>query len=177
MGSRESYRLAAEGMGRTLAGNGIELVYGGGQVGLMGVVAAAALGAGGRVIGVIPERLRRLELARVDLTELRVVESMHERKALMVELSDAFIALPGGYGTYDEFCEVLTWAQLGMHAKPIGLLNVDGFFDALLAQFERAIDDGFVRPEHRALFVVGTEPAPLMRRLLDGGAATAGGPA
>src|SRR5437016_5436748 len=162
---RESYRCATESMGRLLAQENIELVYGGGQVGLMGVLAGAALGAGGKVIGVIPTDLRRRELARMDLTELRVVATMHERKALMAALSDAFIALPGGYGTYDEFCEVLTWAQLRMHSKPIGLLNVEGFFDPLLALFGRATEDGFVLPEHRDLFVVGSEPDALLAQL------------
>jgi uncharacterized protein (TIGR00730 family) len=164
-GTGSAYRDAAEATGRTLGQRGIGLVYGGGGVGLMGVIAAATLDAGGEAIGVIPDALRRTEDVRTDLTELHIVNSMHERKALMADFSDAFIALPGGFGTYDEFCEILTWAQLGIHHKPIGLLNVVGFFDPLLAMFEHAIAEGFVRPEDRRLFVVETQPAALIDRL------------
>ena len=150
------YRNAAEALGRLLAGRGIELVYGGGNVGLMGIIADACLAAGGTVIGVIPEALLGKEVAgrHVDhraLTRLEVVASMHARKARMAELSDGFIALPGGFGTFEEFCEILTWGQLGFHVKPTGLLNVAGFFDPLLALFARAAAEGFLRQENRAM--------------------------
>ena len=150
------YRNAAEALGRLLAGRGIELVYGGGNVGLMGTIADACLAAGGTVIGVIPEALLGKEVAgrHVDhraLTRLEVVASMHARKARMAELSDGFIALPGGFGTFEEFCEILTWGQLGFHVKPTGLLNVAGFFDPLLALFARAAAEGFLRQENRAM--------------------------
>jgi hypothetical protein len=120
----------------------------------MGAVADAALAAGGEVIGIIPQALEAREVAHQGLTELHIVGSMHERKALMAELSDAFIALPGGYGTFEEFCEVLTWAQLGLQRKPCGLLNVDGYYDPLLALFDRAVTEQFVRPIHRSLVLV-----------------------
>jgi uncharacterized protein (TIGR00730 family) len=150
------YRSAAETLGRLLAGRGIELVYGGGNVGLMGAVADACLAAGGTVIGVIPEALMGKEVAgrTVDhraLTRLEVVDSMHTRKARMAELADGFIALPGGFGTFEEFCEVLTWGQLGFHVKPMGLLNVNGFYDSLLALFAHAVGEGFLRAENRAM--------------------------
>ena len=142
------YRNAAEALGRLLAGRGIELVYGGGNVGLMGIIADACLAAGGTVIGVIPEALLGKEVAgrHVDhraLTRLEVVASMHARKARMAELSDGFIALPGGFGTFEEFCEILTWGQLGFHVKPTGLLNVNGFYDPLLAMFDRAVSTAY----------------------------------
>jgi len=165
MGVRSAYREAAAALGRLLAQRGTELVYGGGQVGLMGVLAGAALQAGGRVIGVIPQALSRRELARMDLTELHVVASMHERKAMMADLADAFIALPGGFGTCDEFCEMLTWAQLGIHEKPIGIVNTEGFFDSLLALFEHAIGEGFVPDHHRGLYIVEDHPAALLERM------------
>jgi uncharacterized protein (TIGR00730 family) len=164
-GSRLVYREAAQDLGRLLAARGIELVYGGGQVGLMGALAEAALRAGGRVVGIIPRELERRELARMDLSELEVVTSMHERKARMGERADAFAALPGGFGTYDEFCEALTWAQLGIHAKPIGLLNVEGFFDPLLAMLERAVAEAFARAEHRALYTVARDPETLLAQI------------
>lgn len=144
------YREAATALGTGLAAAGHTLVYGGGHVGLMGAVADAVLAAGGEVIGVIPEALRALELAHTGVTELVVTGSMHERKALMVERSDAFVALPGGYGTFDELFETLTWLQLGIHAKPIVLLDVDGFFEPLLALADRAVAAGFLKPVHRA---------------------------
>ncbi len=131
----------------------------------MGVVANAVLMNGGRVIGVIPEHLAAKELAHNGLTELRVVASMHERKAMMEELSDAFVALPGGYGTYEEFCEMLTWGQLGLHQKPCGLLNVDGFYDSLIDFFENAVREGFVHPEHRKLVLDDSNPDVLIQRL------------
>lgn len=139
------------------------MVYGGGRVGLMGVLADAALAAGGEVIGVIPGSLATEEVAHAGLTKLHVVESMHERKALMADLSDAFIALPGGFGTMDEFCEILTWAQLRIHRKPVGLLNASGYYDELLALFDNMVARGFVTPANRAL----VRSAPSIGALLD----------
>ncbi len=162
-GTRDQYVAAARRMGEALARRGIGLVYGGGGIGLMGVLADAAVSAGGDVIGVIPEALMAREVAHRGLTDLRVVASMHERKALMAELADAFVALPGGFGTLEEFCEALTWVQLGIHRKPCGLLNVEGFFDPLLALFDHAVRERFVSPDHRSLVVVEEDP----ERLLD----------
>jgi len=162
-GTRDQYVAAARRMGEALARRGIGLVYGGGGIGLMGILADAALSAGGDVIGVIPEALMAREVAHRGLTDLRVVASMHERKALMAELADAFVALPGGFGTLEEFCESLTWAQLGIHRKPCGLLNVEGFFDPLLLLFDHAVRERFVSPDHRSLVVVEEDP----ERLLD----------
>ncbi|HQR59607.1 MAG TPA: TIGR00730 family Rossman fold protein [Azonexus sp.] len=164
------YRAEADLLGRLLAGRGIELVYGGGNVGLMGVIADACLGAGGTVIGVIPEALIGKEVAGrvVDhrgLTRLEVVDSMHTRKARMAELADGFIALPGGFGTFEEFCEVLTWGQLGFHVKPMGLLNVNGFYDPLLALFERAVAEGFLREENRAMALAADDIESLLAAL------------
>ncbi|OYT72992.1 MAG: Rossman fold protein, TIGR00730 family [Chloracidobacterium sp. CP2_5A] len=160
-----AYREAAQMVGKALAQRGIELVYGGGQVGLMGVVAAAALGAGGRVIGVIPERLLEREAAHLGVTEMYVTRTMHERKARMMELSDAFIALPGGIGTLDELFEIWTWRQLGYHAKPVGLLNVAGYYDGLLTFLDRAVEEGFLTPDCRALLLVETDFEALLARL------------
>jgi len=162
-GSRQDYSQAARKLGAGLARRGWELVYGGGKVGLMGAVADAVLASKGRVTGVIPEMLVTKEVAHQGLSDQRVVSSMHERKALMVELADAFIALPGGFGTMEEFCEVLTWAQLGLHRKPHGLLNVAGYYDSLLTFFDHSVAEGFVRPAHRALVVTENDP----ERLLD----------
>jgi uncharacterized protein (TIGR00730 family) len=162
-GSRPAYTKAARDLGAFLAQRGLELVYGGGRVGLMGTVADAVLAAGGHVIGVIPESLVAREVGHLGLKDLRVVKSMHERKALMVELSDAFIALPGGFGTLEEFCEVLTWAQLGLHRKPYGLLNVEGFYDSLLSFFDHAVAENFIRAAHRELVITESDP----ERLLD----------
>jgi uncharacterized protein (TIGR00730 family) len=134
-----------------LAQRRIDVVYGGGRIGMMGELAEAALGAGGRVIGVIPRRLDEREIAHHELTELHIVGSMHERKALMAHLSDAFLALPGGFGTLEELCEAITWTQLGIHDKPCGLLNVGGYFDPLIAMFDRAVAAGFIAPESRAI--------------------------
>jgi uncharacterized protein (TIGR00730 family) len=142
--------LAAEVARRIVASNA-GIVYGGGRVGLMGVIADAALGAGGEVIGVIPEALATKEVAHAGLTQLHVVASMHERKALMADLSDGFIALPGGFGTMDEFCEILTWAQLRIHEKPVGLLNHGGYYDELLALFDKMVAEGFVTVTNRGL--------------------------
>jgi len=150
-----------------LAARGLDLVYGGGCVGLMGVLADAMLAAGGRVIGVIPRTLMQREVGHRGLTELKVVDSMHERKAEMVALSDGFIALPGGFGTLDETFEVLTWAQLGVHGHPVGVLNSDGFFDALLEYLDRAVAEGFVRREHRSMWLVDDDPQRLLDRFAD----------
>lgn len=143
----------------------MELVYGGGDVGLMGVVADAALEAGGRVAGIIPEALVAREVAHRGLTRLLVVRTMHERKAKMAELSDGFVALPGGFGTIEEFCEVLTWSQLGLHRKPCGLLNVKGYFDPLLALFQRAEEERFLRPEHAQIVLVEGAAPVLIERM------------
>lgn len=161
MGSDPAYARAAAALGEAIARDGLTLVFGGASVGLMGVVANAALAAGGRVVGVIPRLLVRKELAHTGLAELVVTESMHDRKAKMAELSDAFVALPGGIGTLDELFEMWTWAQLGLHAKPCVLINVDGYYDGLVAYFERAEREGFLRPATRALLRVVRElPSP-----------------
>lgn len=152
-------------MGHALVAAGYALVFGGGTVGLMGVVANAVLEDDGEVTGVIPERLATKELLHPGVSDMRLVEDMHARKALMADLADAFIALPGGYGTLEELFEVITWAQLGIHRKNIGLLNVDGFFDPLLALVDGGIAAGFIKPTHRELFVVAAEPAELLERL------------
>ncbi len=165
VGRRPVYREAAQAMGAALARRNLGLVYGGGKVGLMGAVADAALAAGGEVIGVIPDFLEAKEVGHRGLTELRVVSSMHERKAMMVELSDGFIALPGGYGTLEEFGEILTWAQLDLHHKPIGLLNVAGYYDALLRLFDHAVDEQFLSPSLRAFVREESDPARLLDAL------------
>jgi uncharacterized protein (TIGR00730 family) len=144
---------------------GVSLVYGGGHVGLMGVVADAVLEAGGEAIGVIPHALAAREVAHQGLTRLHVVDSMHERKAMMASLADAFVALPGGFGTYEEFFEAVTWTQLGVHRKPCGLLNVNGFYDPIVQFLARAVSEGFVKPEHRAAILVDTEAGPLLEAL------------
>ena len=159
-----AYEKTARTLGRTLAESGIELVYGGGHVGLMGVVANAALSAGGDVTGVMPKALVNREIAHTNLTRLHVVGSMHERKAMMSELSEGFVALPGGTGTLEEFFEVLTWAQLGEHAKPCGLINVAGYYDPLLAVFDHMVDRGFLSEAHRALVLLESEPRALLDR-------------
>jgi uncharacterized protein (TIGR00730 family) len=166
VGGRPEYAEAASAFGRLLVRRGLGLVFGGGHIGLMGVLADAVLGAGGEVIGVIPQALVDRELAHAGLTELRVVDTMHQRKALMADLSDAFVALPGGYGTLDELFEILTWSQLGIHAKPIGLLNVGGFFDPLLGWVRHAAAEGFLRPQHVALLNVSTDAEGLLDVLL-----------
>lgn len=164
-GRRAEYREAAVALGEALAARGMGLVYGGGRVGLMGTVADAVLSCGGEVVGVIPDALATKELAHDGLTELRVVDSMHTRKATMAELADAFVALPGGYGTFEELCEVLTWAQLGIHRKAFGLLNVGGYYDPLLELFDHAVAERFLRPQHRSLVLEGTDPGDLLDRL------------
>lgn len=171
-GRDPAYRAAAEQLGRTLAARGIRLIYGAGNIGLMGAVADACLTAGGEVIGVIPEALMGKEVdgrhvEHRTLTRLEVVDSMHTRKARMAELSDGFIALPGGFGTFEEFCEILTWGQLGFHVKPMGLLNVQAFYDPLLAMFDRAVSDGFLRPQNRAMALASTDIDDLLARMAD----------
>jgi uncharacterized protein (TIGR00730 family) len=156
------YADAARRLGVLLADRGIGLVYGAGHVGLMGILADAVLSAGGCVVGVIPQGLVDRELAHTGLTELIVVDTMHQRKALMAERSDAFIALPGGYGTLDETFEILTWAQLGLHTKPIGVLNVAGFFDGLLSWLDHAVQEGFIKTRHRDLLVVDADAERLL---------------
>lgn len=160
------YAEAAHAMGVAIAERGLELVYGGGNVGLMGIVADAALAAGAKVTGVIPEALMAREIGHTALTDLRVVSSMHERKAMMASLSDVFVAMPGGFGTFEEFFEVVTWTQLGLHAKPAGLLNIDGFFDPLITFLDRASDAGFIKAPHRTMVLDDSEPARLLDRLL-----------
>ncbi len=166
-GTNPAYADAARALGRLLAERGLELVYGGGNVGLMGMVAEAAMQAGGTVIGVIPESLMRLEVGARDISELRVVGSMHERKAMMAELSDAFIALPGGIGTMEEVFEVWTWGQLGLHAKPAAFLDVAGYYDHLHTFLDHMVVEGFLKARHRQMVAVSSDAA----QLLDGFAA------
>lgn len=161
-GGRPSYREAAAELGRLLAGRGIGLVYGAGRNGLMGAVADAALAGGGEVIGVIPDSLMDVEPPHEGVSELRIVKSMHARKALMERLSDGFIALPGGLGTVEETMEMITWAQLGYHAKPVGLLNAGGYFEGLLAFLRHASAEGFVQPANLELFNAEAGPAALL---------------
>lgn len=164
-GRRAAYREAAEAVGREIASRGLRLVYGGGRVGLMGTVADAALAAGGEVLGVIPEHLEDAEVSHAGLTSLEVVPTMHIRKARMAELADGFLALPGGFGTLEEFCEVLTWTQLGLQAKPCALLDVDGFYHPLIELFDRATAEGFIRPEHRAIVLVAGTPSEALDQM------------
>jgi uncharacterized protein (TIGR00730 family) len=161
-GSRPAYAASAREFGALLAARGLELVYGGGHVGMMGILADSALAAGGRVIGVIPRSMVEKELAHESVTQMHIVETMHQRKALMAELSDAFVALPGGSGTLDELFEILTWRQLRYHAKPIGLLNVEGYYDPLLAWLERAFAEGFIKEKYRGLLTVAQDGAALL---------------
>ena len=164
-GTGDIYLQSAREVGRLLCERGIELVYGGGKVGLMGALADACLAGGGHVTGIIPQLLVDKEVAHQGLTELRVVRTMHERKALMADLADAFLALPGGYGTWDELCEVLTWTQIGIQRKASALLNVNGYYDPLLAMADRAVAEGFLRDIHRELLLTDTNPARLLDRL------------
>lgn len=164
-GARSEYAEAVRALAAVLVERKLGIVYGGGNVGLMGVLADAALGRGGEVIGVIPQKLVDKEVAHRGVTELRIVETMHERKALMNDLSDAFIALPGGFGTLDEFFEVLTWSQLGFHGKPCALLNVAGYYDRMLAMLDHAVTERFLRPAHRELVIADTDPLRLLQRL------------
>lgn len=163
MGSHPKYELEAKRLGRLMAELKIELIYGGGNVGLMGVIANASLEKGGTVIGVIPQSIADLEIAHHGLTQLHIVETMGERKELMGKLSDGFIAMPGGFGTLDELAEVLTYNQLRIYDKPIGFLNVEGYFDGLLKFFDHAVDEGFVRQEHRSNIVVSAFSKELIR--------------
>ena len=161
-GSDPAFREAADALGRLLATQGRGLVYGGGSVGLMGVVADAVLAGGGEVIGVIPRRLVKLEVEHRGLTKLIETDTMHERKRLMMEHADGFLVLPGGYGTLEELFEVIAWLQLGFHHKPVGLLNVSGFYDAMLQQLDHMAAHGLLRPEHRAMLLVDTDAAALL---------------
>jgi uncharacterized protein (TIGR00730 family) len=165
VGARPVYAKSAQRFGESLAARGITLVFGGGCVGLMGVLADATLGAGGLAIGVIPRALVAREIAHRGLTTLHVVETMHERKQRMVDLADAFAMLPGGFGTWDEFCEVVTWAQLGIHRKPLGVLNVGGYYDPMLEMADRAVAEGFVSAIQRDRLVVDDEGDRLLDRL------------
>lgn len=164
-GARPIYHEAAAQLGRHIAERGLTLVYGGGAVGLMGVVADAALAAGGEVIGIIPQSLERAEIGHKGLTRLEVVDGMHARKARMAELADAFIALPGGLGTLEELFEVWTWGQLGYHAKPLGLLEVDGFYARLTDFLDHLVAERFVREQHRAILQLNASPAELLARM------------
>jgi uncharacterized protein (TIGR00730 family) len=164
-GSDPAYAEAAAAFAATMAERGIGLVYGGGKVGLMGVLADTMLAHGGEAIGVMPQALIDREIGHPGLTDLKVVDSMHERKALMAELSDAFVAVPGGIGTLEELIEVYTWSQLGIHDKACGVLNVNGYYDHLAALLDHAVTEGFLRPQHRAVLSVASEPAELLDRL------------
>jgi uncharacterized protein (TIGR00730 family) len=164
-GVSPEYVAAARSLGALLAQRELTLIYGGGHVGMMGAVADAALGAGGKVVGVIPEHLMRPEIAHQGLTELLVVDSMHTRKRMMAERADAFVVLPGGFGTFEEMFEMITWAQLRLHVKPVGLLNVAGYFDHLLAFLRHGVAQGFIRAEHRDLYQVESGAAALIERL------------
>ncbi|HVO25513.1 MAG TPA: TIGR00730 family Rossman fold protein [Candidatus Margulisiibacteriota bacterium] len=163
-GANSQYAALARRLGGLLVRRGLGLVYGGGNVGLMGVLADAVLKDGGHVIGVIPQSLVDLEVAHAGLPDLRIVASMHERKALMADLADGFVALPGGIGTLEEFCEILTWAQLGLHQKPCGLINVAGYFDRLMGFLDHAVSERFLRPEHRAMVLVEPDAEALLDR-------------
>lgn len=165
VGNNRAYVDAAQALGGLLAARGIGLVYGGGKVGLMGVIADAVMQRGGEVIGVIPKALDEREIGHSNITDLRVVDSMHTRKAMMADLADAFIAMPGGVGTFEEFFEAVTWTQLGLHRKACGLLNVAGFYTPLAAFIDQAVTDGFIRPVHRAAIVVDSDPARLLDTL------------
>ena len=162
IGANPAYREAAVTLGQAIARRGLTLVYGGGAVGLMGIVADAAMAAGGEVVGIIPQSLLDAEVGHKGLTRLEVVDGMHARKARMAELSDAFIALPGGLGTLEELFEVWTWGQLGYHAKPLGLLDVNGFYEKLGGLLDHIVEEGFVRPQHRAMLLLGQQPDALL---------------
>lgn len=164
-GTRPQYVETARALGRLLAERGIGLVFGGGSIGMMGEVARAAMQAGGTVTGVIPDALMQREVGLHEITRMHVVNSMHERKALMAELSDGFVALPGGFGTMEEYFEVLTWAQLRFHEKPVGLLDVAGFFAPLVGVFDHMVSEGFVADHHRALIICEKDPEALLDRM------------
>jgi uncharacterized protein (TIGR00730 family) len=165
-GKNPAFKRAANELGKVLAARSITLVYGGGSVGLMGVLARTVIDNGGRVIGVIPQAIADMEVAYTGLQDLRIVEDMHSRKSLMADLADAFIALPGGLGTIEELMEILTWSQLGFHKKPCGLLNVEGFFDQLLEFLDRLVEDQFIAQEHRAMLLVEKDPQVLLDKFL-----------
>ena len=165
MGNRPEYRQAAEGLAEVLVERAIELVYGGGNIGLMGVLADSVLQRGGRVIGVIPESLMAREVGHTGVSELRLVRSMHERKAVMSDLSDGFVALPGGFGTLEEFCEVLTWSQLGIQTKPCGLINVEGYYAPLLELFNHAVRERFLSEANRRLVLDDVDPERLLQKM------------
>jgi uncharacterized protein (TIGR00730 family) len=165
VGGQDGYAQAARALGRALVERGLGLVFGGGRIGMMGVLAETVLAGGGEAIGVIPQDLMDKGLGLTTATSLRVVGTMHARKALMAELADAFIAMPGGFGTAEEFFEALTWAQLGLHAKPCGLLNVKGYFDHLIHFIDHAVEQQFLHPSHRALLLVDQSPEALLTRL------------
>ena len=173
-GTNPAYAEAATELARLLASRDIGVVYGGGKVGLMGILADSALAAGGEVIGVIPQDLMDREVGHEGLTDLHVVGSMHERKALMAELSDGFVALPGGAGTLEELIEVYTWSQLGLHDKPMGVLNVCGYYDGLAALLDHAVQEGFLRPQHREALHTADSPADLLQRFVGWRPATVG---
>lgn len=164
-GNQPAYAEAARALGALLARRGIGLVYGGGNVGLMGIIADAVVAHGGEAIGVIPQTLAEREIAHTGVTELRIVDSMHTRKAMMAELADGFVAMPGGVGTFEEFFEVVTWTQLGVHRKPCGLLNVKAFYTPLAAFIDQAVSEGFIKPVHRAFIIVDSDPARLLDSL------------
>lgn len=176
-GTRPTYLQAARELGAQLARRDWTVVYGGGHVGMMGALADSALAAGGRVVGVIPEHLMRPEVAHQGLTELLVVDSMHTRKRTMASRADAFVVLPGGYGTFEEMFEMVTWAQLQLHAKPVGMVNVDGYFDHLLAFLRHAAEQEFIRPQHRRLLSADASVAALLDRLARPMGAAPGAPA
>lgn len=164
-GARAAYTEKAEALGRLIAQRRCELVYGAGNIGLMGVIADACMAAGGHVIGVIPQALMDLEVGHTGIQDLRVVGSMHERKAMMAELSDGFVAMPGGFGTLEEFCEILTWGQLGIHRKPFGLLNVEGYYDHFLRFLDHAVEEKLLKPRHRALVLESGDPVTLLEKM------------
>jgi uncharacterized protein (TIGR00730 family) len=165
VGGQDGYAEAARALGHALVERGLGLVFGGGRIGMMGILARTVLQGGGEAIGVIPKDLMDKGLGLTSVTSLRVVETMHARKALMAELADAFLALPGGFGTAEEFFEALTWAQLGLHTKPCGLLNVKGYFDHLIRFIDHAVEQGFIDPVHRALLLVDESPEALLAQL------------
>jgi uncharacterized protein (TIGR00730 family) len=166
-GIKEIYASETRRLGQLMAHRNLSLVYGGGHIGLMGVLADAVLAGGGEAIGVIPQSMMNAELAHTKLTQLHIVDTMHQRKAMMADLADGFAALPGGFGTGDELFEILTWAQLRYHSKPVGLLNLGGFFDPLLAWLDRAVEDGFLKIKHRRLLIEAKEPEELLDGLWD----------
>lgn len=165
-GNSPGYALAARELARVLVQRQINLIYGGGNIGLMGIIADEMLRLGGEVTGVIPQSLLALEVGHLTLTRLHVVKTMHERKAMMAALSDGFIAMPGGMGTLEELFEMLTWLQLGFHQKPVGVLNVDSFYDGLLAFLDHTVQQGFLKPQHRALLLTSTDPEELISQLI-----------